>query len=1128
MATYAERFRHVAGAEPDRDALLFHTGPAARPVRVTRTYGELDRAARTVGEWLSRHCAPGDRALLMYPAGPAFVEAMLGCLYAGVVPVPVPLPGQYGPQSARATGIAADCAAAVVLTGAATLPLVTARLAAEDVAPRPLATDTLTPAAWDPPAAGPDALALLQYTSGSTSDPKGVMVSQANLLHNIETMRDRHGWDRDSVFCGWLPGHHDMGLIAMLLTPLLLGARTIITAPTDFLKRPRLWLELISEFRATVSCAPNFAYDLCARLIADDQLAGLDLSTWRDACNGAEPIDPGTLDRFARRFAAAGFRREALLPGYGLAETTLYVSGAGTGRPPVLRDVGTESLHGHRLRPPAPGETTTTLVSSGTVHDLTVRIVDPDTAAVLPDGTVGEIWVSGASVARGYWGRPDETARTFGARTGTGDGPFLRTGDLGALLDGELYVTGRIKETLILHGRNLYPHDLERRIAEADERLAALPSCVFTVPGPPERLVVVQEARGRHLTAAGLEALAGTVRATLTAHAGTSPAAVVFVRPGRIERTTSGKIRRNRMRELYLAGQLDPILEDPARPGYPPYALTETLESELGSPHLPGHTFSLARCLELDAREDFPDDVCALLDKAGIPAWYVPAAHGGAARSFEETLQVVRLMARRDLTVAIAHGKTFLGAVSAWVADDPAAAARMSADVLAGAVVSWGLTERDHGSDLLAGEVEGRPTADGWTVDGEKWLINNATRSDVVCLLTRTDPGGGPRGFSMLLMDKRRLPAGTVTHLPAVRLHGIRGADISGITFTGAPARHADLVGRPGEGLELVIKGMQLTRTLCAGLSLGAADRALRLTLDFATGHRLYDRVLADLPQARHTLCAAYADLLTAEAVTLVATRSLHALPGEQSIASAVVKYLVPTLVDDITDRLAGVLGARSLLTDGTFQKVRRDHHIVGIFDGSTLVNLNMVINQFGVLAAGYRAGRADRAGLDAAAGLHTPVPAFDPGRLSLVARHGASVVQTLAEAADGLPAPLAALAGRLHRAADRLHRQMAAQPVSARDVPESSYTLAERYCRIWAAAACLHLWRRTPAETTGPAGLLWRDELWVRACLTRALQHLGEPAGDDLTGLAAPMLGQHRDGLLFSPLTCRLREEQP
>ncbi|RKH63015.1 acyl-CoA dehydrogenase family protein [Corallococcus llansteffanensis] len=511
--------------------------------------------------------------------------------------------------------------------------------------------------------------------------------------------------------------------------------------------------------------------------------------------------------------------------------------------------------------------------------------------------------------------------------------------------------------------------------------------------------------------------------------------------------------------------------------------------------------FAPARIAELDRKEAFPDAACEALDAFGLGANYVPTKHGGRLAHYPELVALWRTVARRDLTAAIGHGKTFLGGACTWVGGTAEQALALGEAVSQGTRVSWGLTERHHGSDLLAGELSATRTTEGWRLRGEKWLINNATRGELISVLARTDPAGGPRGFSVFLVDKRQLPPGAFHCLPKERTHGIRGADISGIAFNDADVPVSALVGKPGGGIELVLKALQLTRTAAVAMSLGAADHALRLTVEFAKGHHLYERRLVDLPRARRPLGTAATQLLLAEAVSTVGSRALHALPSEASLTSALTKAFVPTAINDMLAQLADLMGARSFLTDvyahGMFQKVERDHRIIAIFDGSTLVNRNAVINQFPVLVRAFRQGRRDADGLATTTTLSAPLPEPDLSRLGLISMGGCSVVQGLPDAvlrlqsfADRGEAPqaVAKLAQALGRVTDAVHQRMAVQPPSARDVPPEAFHLAEHYEACFAGAACLQLWLGHAREARGP---LWKDALWLEACLVRVLSRL-------------------------------------
>ncbi|QNS06056.1 acyl-CoA dehydrogenase family protein [Streptomyces xanthii] len=543
---------------------------------------------------------------------------------------------------------------------------------------------------------------------------------------------------------------------------------------------------------------------------------------------------------------------------------------------------------------------------------------------------------------------------------------------------------------------------------------------------------------------------------------------------------------------------------------HPPYRLAGELDRFLGDPDDPQVTFSYARTVALDDAEEFPADICRRLQEWGLSDYYVPVEHGGALTDYEQLLQLIRVVARRDLTTAIGHGKTYLGGVCVWVAGDGEQAQRLGADIRAGVPVSLGLTERAHGSDLLAGEVRGEVSEQlpdgGWLVSGEKWLINNATRGSLLSLLTRTDPAGGPRGFSVLLVDKRELDEGTYRHLPKVHTHGIRGADISGIAFDGAKVPAGALVGAEGGGVETVIKALQLTRTMCAALSLGAGDHGLRIALDFAERRELYGRKLIDLPKARRTLGEAAADVLLHEALALFASRAVHTQTAEMSLTAAVTKYLLPTGTEEVLTELTRLLGARAFLKEvhaqGRFQKLERDHRIVGLFDGNTLVNLNSLVNQFRSLARGYRRATGDTAGAAAACDLGLPLPPLDPANLSVIARRGSGVTLGLGGAVADLEqraaenpalAPALDAARRLLAATDAVHEEMAAHQDVLTDVPPAAFETARRYALCYAGAACVGLWTGSADRLADdPAvGALWRDGLWLRGALERLLARL-------------------------------------
>ncbi|MEV5754373.1 fatty acyl-AMP ligase [Actinoallomurus sp. NPDC052308] len=524
------------------------------------TFAELDGRARSAGAWLAQAGLSGEAALLLYPAGLEFLRVFLGCLYSRVIAVPSPLPSTDPRALERAAGIIKDADIRIVLTDTANAPLLTAwlREAGLDGRVTCVATDATTmpdPDAWEMPAdLEPGTPAYLQYTSGSTSEPRGVLLSHGNLLHNSAQIYSVIGRPEDGIGAGWLPHYHDMGLIGLLLQPLYAGGSLVFTSPVSFVMKPVLWLRMISRYRAQYTVAPNFAYEWLVRGAGDEQLADLDLSSLAWALNGAEPVRTSTLDKVVRRFGDLGFRREAWAPGYGMAEATLLVTGTGRGRGPVVGRFDPAALEQDRAEPGADG---VELVGCGRPIDLTVRIVHPESAEPLPDGRIGEIWVAGGSVALGYWQRAEATEETFRARLSTGEGPFLRTGDLGFLCDGELYVTGRLKDLIIVNGRNIYPQDVEE--ASRDVHPAARAAAAFGVEAGREHVVLIQEVRPADLGDLTYEGLARRIKGELARAFGLPSMNVVLVPRGGVGKTTSGKIQRRRMREMFLADRIDPL-----------------------------------------------------------------------------------------------------------------------------------------------------------------------------------------------------------------------------------------------------------------------------------------------------------------------------------------------------------------------------------------------------------------------------------------------------------------------------------------------------------------------------------------------------------------------------------------
>ncbi|AUX21618.1 hypothetical protein SOCEGT47_021040 [Sorangium cellulosum] len=531
------------------------------------TYRDLHLRAMGIAAALQASGGAGERALLLYAPGLDFIAAFMGCVYAGAVAVPTypPNPAQMERTLPRLRAIARDAGARFVLTTGLIASMAEAlRQQAPELAElRWIVTDAIeagAASAWRAPAISGETLAFLQYTSGSTGNPKGVMVSHENVLANERAILAGFEHDAGSSGVGWLPLFHDMGLIGKVLQPIFVGFPCTLMSPLAFLERPIRWLRAISHFRATTSGGPNFAYDLCARKATREDRAQLDLRSWTVAFNGAEPVRADTLDRFADAFAPCGFRREAFYPCYGLAEATLFVAGGLRAAPPARASVDAGALERGVWRavdPAAAGARR--LVSSGAPRERVV-IASPEGGARCAEGQIGEIWVAGPSVAGGYWGRPEETARTFGARLPGDATPYLRTGDLGFLSGGELFVTGRIRDLIILRGRNLYPDDIERTLEAAHPRVRPGCCAAFSIEvGGEERLGVAAELDTRHGSDAAPDVVEA-LRAAVAREHDVQPHAVLLLRPRTIPKTSSGKIQRHACAKGFRDGTLE-VLE---------------------------------------------------------------------------------------------------------------------------------------------------------------------------------------------------------------------------------------------------------------------------------------------------------------------------------------------------------------------------------------------------------------------------------------------------------------------------------------------------------------------------------------------------------------------------------------
>ena len=524
----------------------------------TVTFAQMAERARCLAVELNRRLPVGSRVLLLYPSCIDYMVGFFGCLCAGMIAVPI-FPPRNSKHNVRLEAVSRDCDAAMGLTTSRQLPHIRESLLAspELSGLEILCTDEVKTDVgdWFRPAVSGSTIAFLQYTSGSTGMPKGVMVSHGNLVYNERMIQTAFQSHNESIYVSWLPLFHDMGLIGCMLHAYYLGATCYFMAPTSFLKRPMRWLEAISRFRGTVSGGPNFAYELCSTKACETKL---DLSSWQVAYNGSEPVRYASLQRFGEVYASHGFDPCSWVPAYGMAESTLVVTAGNGHQPPLVRHLDKVML-GARLVVPIDGGEGVAAVGCGTnLLEQTIRIVDPVTLEVCPPDRVGEIWLAGPHIAHGYWQRPDATRETFQAHiAGSGEGPFLRTGDLGFMHEGQMFIAGRLKDMMIVRGVNYYPQDIEAGIEAAAAEIQPSGVAVFAIEGAAgERVVAVAEVRRSAMRSLDRRRLVATIRQWVQDQHELALSDLVFIRQGSLPKTTSGKVQRSQAKLLYLTRDL--------------------------------------------------------------------------------------------------------------------------------------------------------------------------------------------------------------------------------------------------------------------------------------------------------------------------------------------------------------------------------------------------------------------------------------------------------------------------------------------------------------------------------------------------------------------------------------------
>ncbi|MDO9235280.1 MAG: AMP-binding protein [Aquabacterium sp.] len=931
------------------------------------TYEQLDLRARTLASKLQSLGVSGRHALLLFPSGLEFVIAFMGCLYAGVAAVPTPLPGRKDKDWIKTAAIARDADVAVVLTIAEHGKFIRESLD-EDAFLRGLScveTDTVSDelaAQWFDPGITRDDIAFLQYTSGSTGMPKGVVVTHGNLLHNEEMMRKAYQHTEDTVCVSWLPLFHDMGLIGNVLHTLYLGGQCYLMTPVAFLQQPLRWLQAVSDYKASTCFAPNFAYELCLRRITEEQRDKLDLSHWSLALNGAEPVRANTLERFAEFFAPSGFKWSAHYPAYGLAEATLFVSGTGRYEEPYIVCVDSQELQNHRVIYSDAQEGTQRLVSSGLTNTVQQTvIVNPDNFKRCASNEVGEIWIKGGSVAKGYWRKPEQTEETFNARIADdGDGPYLRTGDLGFIDQGRLFITGRLKDMVIVNGANFYPQDIELAVQENHNALRLGYGAVFGIElDSNEQIVVVQEVERTQIKKLDAHEVFATIRQTVAQEFQISVAAIVLIKPMMLPQTSSGKVQRRETRKRfyeydlaevaswYVSDNLRSEVEGGAKVvvAVPQQSAAPDSEAKANAMihWLRSYSETRINSALIDERRSVPPYIVMDFGSHGLLGMGVPEKYAGRALTVGDSLRVIEQLAAIDANlaamVAVHH---VLGTRPIMNYGSQALKDRFLSQIAEGRILSaLAITEPGAGSNPHAILATACPaTEGGWLINGEKcWIGNGAWAGVINTFVQVVDAAGNPKGMTAFAIEQGR--AGMRIGEEAATM-GMRGMVQNRVYYKNVHVTEDDMLGRVGQGMEVAQDAMMHGRLAIAAMSLGGLKRAAQLMTRYAQRREVATGKLVENPVTIQRLAELHAAIAAVQAMVRIMGECIDnriEIPVE---VYAVCKTSAPEFLWQGVDQLMQMLGGRGYTENNAVPQMMRDLRLFRIFEGPT-----EALNQF-------------------------------------------------------------------------------------------------------------------------------------------------------------------------------------
>jgi acyl-CoA synthetase (AMP-forming)/AMP-acid ligase II/alkylation response protein AidB-like acyl-CoA dehydrogenase/acyl carrier protein len=968
---------HWREVNPNKTAFTFLSDKGSKESDIT--FAELHRKVMAFASLLRAEQMEGQRIIIVLPSGIDYAVAFLSCLASGAIAVPL-----YPPNGKRDWGrlrtVIEDCQPKAVMLNRSVSDRYRNEFSTV-LSPRDyryFLVDELTLPAGNP-ATGfeidPKRIAFLQYTSGSTGNAKGVMVSHENIMHNAHYMAAAMGNGMDSVDVSWLPFYHDMGLIGKVLQALSVGAHAVLMSPYSFLRNPICWLKAISDYKGTLVGAPNFAYDLCVDKVSESDIDSLDLSTLQVAYNGSEPIKATTMERFYQRFKRAGFRKEAFFPAYGLAEATLYVAGGPRHKLPVTLEVDRDSLNegnvtAATLHPSSP-DYADRVQSCVSVYepfpDQTVRIVDPTTWAVLPERRVGEIWVKSRSIARGYWNKRKETAETFQAyTTDTGEGPFLRTGDLGFFHDGHLYIAGRIKELVIVNGINHYPQDIEETVQSLSDNFRVHSGAAFGFED--DKLAIIQGINRTKASPQELDDLISRIRQTVLQVHGISPSYVGLVSPGEIAKTSSGKIQRGFIRRRFLSGEL-PLLRswksDAARgelnsvqlPAAPekhveaapreerrPVERAAAASSAASSSVVQEkvawiHNYFKHRVNSylIDERRTMPPYIVLDLGNQGLLGMLVPKKYGGLEFSTCDFLKILEAFGSKDLTLGLFVGlNNALGVRPILKFGTEALKERYLPILAAGRELgAFALTEPAAGSNPQAIQATAHQTASGtYRVSGTKYWSGSAAWCGVLNVFAKTVDGNG-RATGITAFAVPQTSAG-LRQGPEALTMGMRGMIQNTVFLEDVEVDPGQVLGKPGHGMGVAQDTMCYGRITIAAVCLGGMKLCYQMMLQYAGSRDVATGRLLQNPYTRSVLTETMHAIASVEALLYGVAARMDAGENVQPEILAVCKCVSTEGLWKAVDRTMQLAGGRGYIESNYIPQVFRDARIFRIFEGPT------------------------------------------------------------------------------------------------------------------------------------------------------------------------------------------------